>query len=298
MTVKIVNMEYARQVPIFKLYGGHDEWPTPDLVHCETIASRSKLHNWHIRPHRHTGLYQILYLHQGNAIVQLDERRHRLAGRQVVEVPQTVVHGFEFDHDCQGYVMTIAYPLLTQLSRNLDESAPLPSLPHIHVLERRVDQDTIRNAFTRLNAEYTARAPYRGIQIEALLTLIYVWLRRNRPIGQRLAPRPRSHEHFSRFGELLDQSHTTHHDVAYYARTLGITPAHLNVITRNQADKSPLELIHERLLLEASRSLVYTSMTISEISYELGFSDPAYFTRFFKKASGVSPKAFRQRAGT
>uniref|UniRef100_UPI003342492F helix-turn-helix domain-containing protein n=1 Tax=Castellaniella defragrans TaxID=75697 RepID=UPI003342492F len=291
-------MEYTHRVPIFKLYGGHEEWPTPDLVHCETIAARSKLHDWHIRPHRHTGLYQILYLHQGNAIVQIDERRHWLTPRRVVEIPQTFVHGFEFDHDCQGYVMTIAYPLLAQLSRNLDESASLPALPHVHVLEQRADLDDIHNAFARLNTEYTTRAPFRSIQIEALLTQIYVWLRRNHPTGQRIIPRPRSHEHFRRFGELLDRSHTAHHDVAYYARSLGITPAHLNTVTRGQAGKSPLELIHERLLLEAGRNLVYTSMTISEISYELGFSDPAYFTRFFKKASGMSPKAFRQHAGT
>ncbi|HUH39630.1 MAG TPA: helix-turn-helix domain-containing protein, partial [Castellaniella sp.] len=112
------------------------------------------------------------------------------------------------------------------------------------------------------------------------------------------AARPRSHAHFRRFGELLDQWHTRHHDVRHYAGALNITPAHLNVITREHAGKSPLELIHERLQLEASRSLVYTSMTIGEISDALGFSDPAYFTRFFKKGSGVSPKAFRQRAGT
>ena len=95
-------MTEMKPVPIFKLYGGREEWPTPDLIHCETIASRSVLHNWHIRPHRHTGLYQILYLNTGKAVVQLDERRLSMSAGHIIEIPQSFIHGFHFDHDCTG----------------------------------------------------------------------------------------------------------------------------------------------------------------------------------------------------
>lgn len=291
-------MNQEKHIPIFKLYGGREEWPTPDLVHCETIASRSALHNWHIRPHKHIGLYQILYLNEGRATVQLDEKQCQLSAGQIIEVPQTFIHGFRFEHDCAGFVTTIAYPLLTQLSRNLDEHAPLPVLPQIHHIENEDDQDMLHRAFVHLNAEYTGQTAYRNVQIEALLTFIFVWMRRKQSQGQRSAPRARRDMHFERFSELIEDRHTSRHDVAYYAAELGMSPTHLNVVTRSHSGKSPLELIHERLLLEARRSLVYTTMTISEISYELGFSDPAYFTRFFKKATQLSPKAFRQHAGT
>jgi len=53
--------------------------------------------------------------------------------------------------------------------------------------------------------------------------------------------------------------------------------------------------LHQRLLLEAKRELVYTSMTISQISDQLGFSEPAYFSRFFKRMTGRSLKEFRQQ---
>ena len=53
-------------------------------------------------------------------------------------------------------------------------------------------------------------------------------------------------------------------------------------------------MIHQRLLLEAKRNLVYTAMTIQQVSDSLGFSEPAYFSRFFKRYAGVSPRAFRQ----
>lgn len=85
--------------------------------------------------------------------------------------------------------------------------------------------------------------------------------------------------------------------VAHYVHKIGVTPAHLSVLCRQTVDKSALEMIHERLMLEARRNLVYTSMTISQVSYATGFSDPAYFTRFFKREAGVLPKEFRRLAG-
>ena len=82
----------------------------------------------------------------------------------------------------------------------------------------------------------------------------------------------------------------------WYAGQMAIPTAHSNVVSRAHAGKSPLQLIHARLALEASRSLVYSSMTIGEISDALGFSEPAHFTRFFRKAAGKSPREFRQQA--
>jgi AraC family transcriptional activator of pobA len=54
-----------------------------------------------------------------------------------------------------------------------------------------------------------------------------------------------------------------------------------------------LQLINQRLLLEAKRNLVYTTLTVYQVADSLGFSEPAYFSRFFKRATGLTPKAFR-----
>ena len=66
-------------------------------------------------------------------------------------------------------------------------------------------------------------------------------------------------------------------------------------ICQQLVEKSALQMVHERVLLEAKRSLIYTVQTISEIAYELGFTDPAYFTRFFRRLTGLSPKQFREK---
>ncbi|MBV6271199.1 AraC family transcriptional regulator, partial [Pseudomonas aeruginosa] len=60
-----------RDVPVFKLYGAPLEWPTPDLLHCESIPARSRLHDWEIKPHRHADLAQLLYVRKGWAQLQV-----------------------------------------------------------------------------------------------------------------------------------------------------------------------------------------------------------------------------------
>ncbi|MEY3722084.1 MAG: hypothetical protein RL618_2603, partial [Pseudomonadota bacterium] len=70
----------AAEVPIFQLYGENRAAPTPDPIHCESIAERSRLHNWEIRPHRHHGLFQLLWLEDGRARCVLDEARLDLSG--------------------------------------------------------------------------------------------------------------------------------------------------------------------------------------------------------------------------
>ncbi|GAB3394191.1 hypothetical protein GCM10027514_39920 [Azotobacter armeniacus] len=70
--------------------------------------------------------------------------------------------------------------------------------------------------------------------------------------------------------------------------------AHLNSICRQLCGLSALEILHQRLLLEAKRNLIYSAMTINQLSDQLGFSEPAYFSRFFQRLTGMSPNAFRR----
>ena len=71
-TIPTIPAKPAIKVPVFQLYGEKGQLPAPDRIHCESIASRSRLHNWEINPHRHHGLFQVLWLEQGEANFQLD----------------------------------------------------------------------------------------------------------------------------------------------------------------------------------------------------------------------------------
>ena len=290
-------MNQPNNVPVFKLYGEWEHWLAPDLVHCESIASRSRLHNWHIKAHQHNGLFQILYLQGGSARVQLDDMYYALQPGQLLVVPQMCIHGFSFDQDSVGYVVTIAYPLVTKI---LGAAQAMFNRPVIHTLRDDHESHYAKMAFFMLNNEHNnVLSLHRNLQIEALLTTILVWATRNSLDAGLNNGREneKTGKHFDHFGRLIEEHYTQHHLVVFYAGKIGITAAHLNVITRQFAGKSALELIHERIMLEAKRNLAYTTLTINEVAYLIGFSDPAYFTRFFKRLTGLSPREFKIQVG-
>lgn len=92
---------------------------------------------------------------------------------------------------------------------------------------------------------------------------------------------------------LLEKHYTREHQVAFYANAFALTPKRLNEITKETSGRTVTELLHDRIVLEAKRNLAFSHKSVKEICYELGFEDPAYFSRFFKNNTGISPQDFR-----
>lgn len=286
-------------VPVYKLYGEREQWPTPDMVHCELIADRSRLHDWEIKLHQHHGLTQLLYLKGGGARVGLDDRFYDIGPGHIVLVPQMCIHGFRFDPDAQGHVVTLAHPLVDSLLAGLGEVDSGLLVAHIYPLDVGPDA-SVHTAFSLLDNEYRANALHRERLMETLLQGIFIWISRQSATrrGLQAKPEDRGRAYFRQFGQLIELHHAQGWSVEQYAEKIGITAAYLNVLCRQYVGESALSLVHQRIILAAKRDLVYTTMTVSVVSYSLGFSDPAYFTRFFKRHVGVSPKAFRRQAET
>ena len=96
-----------------------------------------------------------------------------------------------------------------------------------------------------------------------------------------------------KFEKLVEENHATEHYPKYYADKLAITANYLNFICKNVSGKTAGEIIRNRIILEAKRLLINSEFSISQISFQLGFEDNSYFTKFFKTNAHISPSEFR-----
>ncbi len=150
-----------------------------------------------------------------------------------------------------------------------------------------------------IDGEYRRPARDRDVLLDALIQALTVEAAR---LATHPATRARSavstdpgHGHMARYQALIERRFRQQPSIEEMARELDVSAAHLNALCRRLADQSALAVLHQRLLLEAKRELTYTNLTIAQIADGLGFSEPAYFTRFFKRLSGVAPRDFRRR---
>lgn len=100
-----------------------------------------------------------------------------------------------------------------------------------------------------------------------------------------------------RLKEFIESKYKTLHTPKDYAALLNITPNALTKLVRSAHQKTPSALISERIIIEAKRELYLTDKSVEEIAMELGYEDPFYFSRFFKKQTEVSPSQYRKTVG-
>jgi AraC family transcriptional activator of pobA len=290
----------AAAVPAFALYGEPGA-AGPDMLHLETIATRSQRYRWEIDAHVHRGLHQLLWLERGTAQVALDAVSQHCSGPALIVIPPGVVHAFRFAPQTEGCVLTLSARAVVE-GDAMAAGAALRTLfaaPRVLLLADAATPPRIGEFLALLADEFRQPAP-AGSPVplwlaRALVWRLAEWLQRHEQAAQ---PARREHQAlFTRFVVLVEAQHAAHWSVARYADRLGLTSERLNRLVRAEANRSALDLIHERLAREACRRLIYVAAPISRLADELGFTDPAYFCRFFKRRMGCSPRAYRQRGG-
>jgi AraC family transcriptional activator of pobA len=289
------------KVPVFSLYGEQRPEAAGQRLHIEDIQSRSRRYRWEIAAHTHRGLHQCVFVLQGPADVQLDGTQHVLLAPAVVLLPPATVHAFHFTPETRGHVLTLASDLLLAEAPSFADASldRLAEAPHILPLDGDGElPQRLRTLLELLSTEF-CRPDAASSPVCLWLARSALWIVGNELLRRHLAPvgSLRQHRALAQFRVLLERHYAEHWPVQRYARQLGLTATRLNRIARAQTGRSAFALVQERVLLEARRRLTYVAMPVAQVARELGFRDPAYFSRFVKRHAGLPPRTFRQQGG-
>lgn len=275
--------------------GGVEIVPMPHFFTTKPIieTQQSHVHNF----------YELVWFTEGEGVHTVDFSEYPVAPGTLFFIAPGQVHNFDEHYEGQsGYVIKICADLMGETCGD-----------DLDILRYRLfDTDTV--PYHRIDASATARLESIVAQLReenrlvgavghkdylrALVRMLIISIERACE-GCSAEPAQRSsaaQTTFIAFRRLIDQHHRRLHSVKEYASMLGVSPKTLTNHVAECSPHSPLEIINARLVLEAKRMLRYGTMMVKEIAFELGFEDPSYFVKFFKRHTGQLPADFREAA--
>jgi AraC family transcriptional activator of pobA len=277
------------------LYGEETAPFLPDFVHYELLESRSSSHNWEINVHAHPQLCQVFLFESGNVILKTNNSELSLPLPCVLFVPENTAHGFSFLPNSTGRVLTLSVSFI----ENLFQSSPdiLNAFATVHQIDTQIEAESyqkMRTILISIQDELADNQPQRNLALQTRLTLFFIELfRLSDQRIDNIKTIDRNLSHYQEFQRLIQKNYLTQQSMNQYANQLNMTSVHLNRICQKLVGKTASEVLQEYIVNEAKKYLKHTSYSVSEIAYRLNFEYPSYFTRLFKKHTGLSPKGFR-----
>lgn len=301
-----VNQPIIRScdVPQFSLYGESVHKEGTEFVHIELIETRSRIHDWHIARHTHRGLFQVLFLMSGHVRAEVGDEVWDRAGPVVMTLHPLVEHGFDFSEEAIGFVLTVDQNVVFSVGERMDAGLHSDIFSALFLQPLAIDlsgvakiRDRIEAILRHLIAESAWPLFGHTLMLEWLARSVLLLLVRLEADHRSANLSGRNDfELFSRFRSMVEAHYKEQWLVGAYADELHVTPSRLNRLCLKLAGQSAFDIAQHRLMLEACRKLTYVPSSVATIAYELGFQDPAYFSRLFKRRVGVSPKEFRRES--
>jgi AraC family transcriptional activator of pobA len=290
-------------IPHYALYGDEAQPGWLERVHVEQIQERSSMYDYEIDPHVHDGLVQVLYVTASGGEVFVDGNQWPVEAPALIVVPSLHVHGFHFRADVDGPVVTAAQrPLESLAAVGAPDLLPVIRTPAVIDASGAPRQaEALLPLFEAIWREsHIQHLEGSGAGI-ALLMAVFVQIARIGAMARAdaagsSAGRSRKSSQVERFRALVDANFRARWSVDRYADELALSAGQLSRLCRELLGISAIDVVNARIVHEAERELIYSTLTIKQLAAWLGFADEAYFGRFFKKHTGRTPTEFREAA--
>ncbi len=247
-----------------------------------------------IPPHTHD-FQEILFIESGNAYHQIDDEQYTVPPQSVLLVVQGKKHVFRPDADTTGWVIRfqnefMEFTCSTLFSSFMELSIiPYQDMPDefahlLHLVQYTSDEFNGPNANT-----------------QAVRFLLNAIIAKLKDAKQQFVTHHQSagngfhYDIFNQFMALLEEQFKTEQSPAFYAEKLNVTTRTLGEICKKIFNQTTSDIIDRRIIIEAKRMLLYSGLSVQQIGYELGYEDKSYFSRVFKRQTGMTPKEYQEK---
>ena len=269
---------------------------SPSNFGIDILAPEPNQNQLIVPPHRHD-YYHIMLVKKGIGKHTIDFKRYPIHSSTMFFISPGQVHSLELDEAAEGYVISFNSSFY-HINENFQKLLDYPffhSLNNSPFINLNTEKEKIIALWDELYEEYQAQRKNKEKLLRALLDVLLIRASRvyhspkddTKPIYMTYQLR--------KLETLIDQHFKEHRLLNDYAELMYISPRQLNSICKKGLNKTVVNLLHERLLIEAKRLLLFTNNSIHEIAYELGFADTSYFMRFFKKHTSSTADAYRNQ---
>ncbi len=249
-------------------------------------------------PHR-TNFYHIIWIQSGSTTHYVDFNPINVTSNTILFVPKDCVNLFDSSGDYDGIAIIFTDDFFCKTTNDTKFLKGSILYNNLHeITQINIDQSTLELSNILKDMELELSKPHDSFQYDILRNLLHNFLlqseREKQKQGYKEIKPSADLDYFLLFKDLLDKNFKTDKSVSKYASAISISEKRLNKATSQIIGKSPKQLIDDRVLLEAKRLLVHSSISIKEIAFELGFEEPTNFIKYFKKHNSTTLSEFRE----
>ncbi|CAN7713560.1 helix-turn-helix domain-containing protein [Mesorhizobium amorphae] len=278
-------------IPEFFVYGEPARALDVGFLHVETVFARASVHRGQVLAHKHPQMAQVTYWTSGSGTYRIEDKSWSFSAPTVSFMPSGVVHGFSIEPGTDAIVVSVADEALASIAEQsalqLDQPVFVTGRGETALWERL--GDTVR----MIQAEYADRLPGMDKILPPLIAVALSGIARL-DAESHAVTLPATVALGGRLRRLIDRHFRDDWPVERYVAALGTTRHLLDRAARQVLGAGVRQAVGQRRLVEAKRLLLFTVRPVEDIAYEAGFNDPAYFSRFFRQAVGLSPAAWRR----
>jgi len=252
-------------------------------------------------PHRHD-FFEVLYLLKGSGYHVIDSNKYEIKPPCVFFMSPGQAHKLELSLDIEGYIFIFTADFY-QLNRSNQNS--LIEFPFFYTIQQdnpplllssENDIRFLELLFRQSIYEINQTGEYSLDMLRSILDLMLTTCAARYPIHEKLKNNRKGQIIVKKFFHLIEENFQHNLLMSDYARLIGVTPNHLTQTVRQLTGKSSSQIIKAKQLLEIKRLLFHTNLNISEIANQLHFEDQSYFTKFFKRETGLTPLQYRSQS--